>query len=438
MRILICAIALGASLLTPMCDAKEPAMSDTKTYCVGRFLVDVPADAQINGQAYQYMFGRIDSAASGESEERFAQEMNQREADLKAGRQKQKFTLSGVKSPIASIRIFELSRQLLTGPSVGVEAYRWDQGHVFSLQQTGFDPARYPIILSHLQGDLLPNLHARPDNEIPSKPGFCLKDGFIANDGKTTHSEDAGISFRFARWPGILVSVRAMTVSKLGEPTLLQRADSGSVPDAFKNVVSQIKVIRRGSRDINGRRGEELLETIPAEGGFQLHQFRWEAQGSAIDEPLQPTLIVEFESGMTSINGDPVRPNLTSDQAIAVFDAVVNSVRLRPTGGSSVSENAPPPTLPLGTLVQTGLACPQAGWWTCPEANGHELAGGARQFFEVGATMPAAQVLTPPSFADRLLGKHPVHAVNTTWQLVAHEDPSSDRGHPGVSSEDVQ
>lgn len=338
MTLIRCAVALCAILFVPICYAKESAMSDTKTYCVGRFLVDVPADAQISGQAYEYKYGRIDSATSVETSQQFAQDMTRHETDLQAGKQKNKYTLSGVKSPAPDIRIFELSRTLVTGPSVGVEAYKWDDGHVFSIQRTGFILADYPDVLSTLQTDLLPKLRARSVDDIPLRPGFCIENGFVANDGKTAQYEDAGMSFKFARWPGVLVSVRTMTVTKLGEPTLLHRADGGSIPDAFANLVSQIKTVRRGAREINGRQGEELLETVPTEGGYRLHQFRWEAQGTEISEPLKPTLIVEFESGMTNNNnGEPVRPKLTDDEAIAVFDAVAKSVRLRPTDSN---ENA--------------------------------------------------------------------------------------------------
>lgn len=414
------AAALCAILFVPICYAKEPAMSDAKTYCVGRFLVDVPADAQIIGQAYEYEYGRIDSSTSVENAENFAQDMTRHEADLRAGKQKNKFTLTGVKSPTPDIRVFELSRELVTGPSVGVEAYRWDGGHVFSIQRTGLIPAEYQNIISTLQTDLLPNLRARGSDVIPSRPGFCLENGFIANDGKTAQYEDAGISFKFARWPGVLVSVRTMTVTKLGEPTLLQRADSGSVPDAFANLVNHIKTVRRGTREINGRHGEELLETVPTEGGYRLHQFRWEAQGTEISEPLKPTLIVEFESGMTSVNGDPVRPKLTDDEAVAVFDAVVNSLRIRPTGSSAASNDTSSPIQPLGTLARTGSVCPQTGWWTCPEAGSHEIAGGGRQYLVANSVMPVAQVAGSPGFMGKLLGKEQWHTVNTTWQLVAY------------------
>lgn len=429
------AAALCAILFVPICYAKEPAMSDTKTYCVGRFLVDVPADAQIGGQAYEYRFGRVDSDASTESEEQFTNQMNQREADLKAGKDKDQYALAGTKSPSPAIRVFELSQQMLLGPSVGFEAYRWDHGHVFSMRQAGFIAAKYPGVLSELETTLLPNLRARPVDESPSQPGFCLKDGFIANDGKTAQHEDAGISFKFARWPGVLVSVRTITVSKLGEPTLLHRADSGSVPDAFANLVHQIKTVRRGTREINGRNGEELLETVPTEGGYRLHQFRWEAQGTEISDPLKPTLIVEFESGMTSVNGDPVRPKLTDDEAVAVFDAVANSLRIRPTGSNAASNDTSSPIQPLGTLARTGSVCPQTGWWTCPEAGSHEIAGGGRKYLVANSVMPVAQVAGSPGFMGKLLGKEQWHTVNTTWQLVAYAQQTTSESAPPVAPE---
>ena len=56
-------------------------------------------------------------------------------------------------------------------------------------------------VLQRLETRLLPNLRHRRAaggghaEEIPTEPGFCIKDGFIADDGKTPQYEDAGISF---------------------------------------------------------------------------------------------------------------------------------------------------------------------------------------------------------------------------------------------------
>lgn len=216
----------------------------------------------------------------------------------------------------------------------------------------------------------------------------------------------------------MLISVRTVTIAKVGEPTLLQRADSDSVPEAFANVVNRIRVLRRGHRLINGRDGEELLETVPAEGGYHLHQFRWEAQSTAVGDALKPTLIVEFESGMTSVNGDPVRPKLTDEQAIAVFDAVASSLRIRPTGTDKTSAGDLPLDVPRGALTQAETVCPQTGWLTCPEAYGHKLDGDDRQHFMAVSVPPPTYVPSTPTIAERLLGKRPRYAISSTLQFV--------------------
>lgn len=426
-------VALCAVLVTTVCYAKGPAMNDVKTYCYGRYLVDVPSDAQVSGQAYEYMFGQVRTDSSSISKSKYQQQVTQREADLRAGKEKNQYSLVGVQRPTGDSEIFEISRKLLMGPSVGVEVYKWDKDHAFSMHEKGFDPEKYQSVLADIGSRLLPNLHARDLDEIPTRSGFCIKDGFIADDGSRAQHEDAGISFKFARWPGVLISVHTMTVTKLGEPKLLDRIDGTPVPDALKGAAGLIKTLRKGNRTVDGREGEEILETYPTDQGFRTHQFRWEAQGTQVSEPLKPTLIVEFESGMfKDDHGNPLRPNITDEQATEIFDAVVNSIRLRPTSGGKVSSADPSVVLPLGTLAQTGSVCPQTGWWTCPEANGQEVVGGGRQRFVAGSMMPVATVLGSRNLTEKLLGKQPQYNVNTTWQLVDFDQADdTGSGSPG-------
>jgi hypothetical protein len=400
-------------------------MSNTKTYCIGRYLVDLPADAQINGQSYDYKYGRIDSYSVDKAG--FESQMAQREEELRAGKQKDGYKLKGVLRPAPTTWIFELQQKLLMGPSVGFEAHKWIDDRAFELTQEDTLDEKYEQIISILKTDVFPSIRARHGHEIPTQPGFCLKDGFIANDGTTPQFEDAAISFKFAQWPGVLVSVETMTVTKLGQPSLLQRIDGGGLPDAFKNLVSQIRILRRGQRTINGRAGEEILSTLPTDAGYRLHQFQWEADGTEVGNGLKPTITVELESGMTQENGVPTRPRLTDEQAIALFDAVANSVRLRPVSTANVSEDNGSPNAPLGTLAQTGTPCPQTGWWTCPEAVANEIEGGRRQRFEAGAVMPVVQVLPKQSFIERMTGRQQKHSVNTVWKLVAY-DGSAESG----------
>lgn len=411
-------------------------MNDAKTYCFGRFLVDVPADAQINGQAYVYDYGQVSVSEENSSKSAFEGRMQERTVELKAGKQKDGFLFVQDHRSSSGVYVFELSRKLIARSAAGFEIYKWDNGATYSMQGVGYAQDKMPSIISDIQGNIFSNLEFRNSGNVPTRAGFCLKDGFIADDGSKAQHEEAGISFKFARWPGVLISVSTITITKLGEPKLLARVTSTPVPDALKDVIGLVKTLRKGDRTVNGREGEEILETYPTDLGFRTHQFRWEAQGTRLSEPLKPTLVVELESGMfKDDHGNPLRPNITDEQAVEIFDAVVNSIRLRPTSAASASSSEPLPTLPLGTLAQSGSICPQTGWWTCPEAVAHEIAGGGRQHFTAGSVMPVVVVLASRNFADRLLGKQPQYNVNTTWQLV-RVDSANESGGESTSDAD--
>ncbi|WP_232231875.1 T6SS immunity protein Tli4 family protein [Burkholderia sp. WSM2230] len=401
-------------------------MSNVKTYCFGRYLVDLPADAVVSGQAYQYMFGQIDSEPTNIDQKGFSDMLARRSDSLKSTSELKGRTLKGVVSNGPAAEALITSEKIFGEDNYGFEAYWFTPHRLFTLKTQDMEQSTFQAkVLPRVKERLLPNLRARNRDDIPSQPGFCLKNGFIADDGKTPQYEEAGISFKFPQWPGVLVSVNSSTVTKLGEPKLLERMAKAPIPDAYRSLMSSIHNLRKGTRVAAGREGEEVLSTVPTDGGYRVHQFQWEAQGSKINDPLDPTLTVEFESGMTRIDGQPARPKLTDEEAVRLFDAVVNSIRLRPTGGSGkVSGIEPGPTHSLGTLARTGSVCPQSGWWTCPEANGHEIVGGTRQHFAAGTVMPQVRVASRAAFLDRVLGKQQEHAVNTTWKLVGFDKES--------------
>ena len=320
------------------------------------------------------MFGRIESEPTQLDAKLFDEMIERRATELRETNEDKGRTLKGTVSATPTAKALVTSENIFGSKDYGFEAYWLAQHTLFTLKAMAMNGTVFQTrVLPKLKNRLLPLVKGRSPGDIPTEPGFCLKDGFIADDGTTPQFEDAAITFKFAQWPGVLVSIETTTVTKPGEPALLQRVDSSGVWETFKDVVSQIRTLRRGQRAINGRAGEEILLTLPTDGGYRLHQFHWEAQGTEVGNGLKPTLTVELESGMKRENGVPARPRLTDAQAIELFDAVANSVRPRPVIAAKVSEDQIAPTAPLGTLGQTGTTCPQTGWWTCPEATANEI-----------------------------------------------------------------
>lgn len=396
------------------CMAGESNMNESKTYCVGRYLVDVPANMTLSAQMGEYMFGPVQTNTRYPSLEAFQKRMLSREAGLKKAKDKSDLKFDRAIDVGDASKILLKSTVLYGTKIEGFEAYKWIGGRTFFMDIEAIDSKKYADVIAKLQTKLLPSLLDRQPDEIPKRSGFCIRDGFFADNGQSPQHEIASATFELSNSPGLLIHIATMT-AKPDEKTLLQRVDSGVAPGALKSLASGIRTLQRGEHDVNGRKGEEGLWSLPTDAGFRAYQFHWEAQGEHL-APLKPTLSVELTTRTDQ------RPGLTEEQAIKLFESIVNSVRLRPTSGDDQVGEAGTPPVPLNTVVRTGAVCPQSGWWTCPEANGLSVVGSRRQYFELGAVMPTIEILNQPSILDRMLGRESKHSVPTTWTLVAIDD----------------
>lgn len=334
-------LTVACALIAATCMAGEPNMNETKTYCVGRFLVDVPADAQVYAQTGEYMYGLVKTATADKDISSFGRRIKQRENTLRTPKSEGDAVLDRTFNVSDNGVIFALAGNAFGHKLLGVEAYKWIDGRTYYIKENAFYPDKFKAVLDDLQRRFIPSLRSRSPNEMPSQPGFCLRDGFFTDDGQTPQTEIASITFKLPKSPGLLVHFTTMT-AKPDEKSLLQRVDGGSVPGAMQSLVSGIHTLRRGEHDVNGRKGEEGLWSLPTDAGFRTYQFHWEAQGEHL-QPLKPTLSVELTTR------DDQRPNLTDEQATRIFEAIVNSVRLRPvafdghktTCGATLCSSAP-------------------------------------------------------------------------------------------------
>lgn len=392
--------------------------TSARTICFGRHILELPEGAEIQqmGQQAHFMFGDIQSERVTMDAKAFEQRMAKREAEIRTGALGRRYRLTKALAPAADTRVFVASRTAYGDTAYALDAYRLVGGDIlFFLSDRAFDPDKIDDILSRLQGSILPALRARAPDEIPAESGFCLKDGFIAEDGKRTEfqHERAEINLTFKQWPDVSLRVYSWTVHKEGEKSLLQRIKDGPVPAVFANLLGQVRTLRQGRHDVHGRTGEEVLEVLPADGGVRVHSFAWEAKG-VLHDPLQPDLYLELRTGRGRGEDPYVRPSLSDEQAVKLFDAIVNSIRLRPTGGPPQAGAADaPPKAPLGALAATGRACPQTGLWQAEE--------GERRFLQEEEKMPRTEVAGTPTLFDRLRGRRRITSVATLWKLVAYE-----------------
>ena len=259
-------------------------------------------------------------------------------------------------------------------------------------------------------------LRLRAENEVPTEPGACIEGGFVAWQPEF---ERASLGVRLKEFPDVHFSIEVsknqdyLVESSALEP-LLNRAekDGGSW-------YSRIKFFRRGPRQLGNWNGFEALARKPAqEKSTESHEFAFVSLG-ALRDSLQPELNIKLDTGVKADQTASVKPSLTDEEAVALWDKLTTSIRVRPTGDSAKHSTAAPPRTPLGEFVDTGSACPQAGWWRCSD-NG-EVAGGRRRHFVADESMPHAVLMDKPSVLQKLTGQRPIHQIATTWQLVAYD-----------------
>ena len=158
----------------------------------------------------------------------------------------------------------------------------------------------------------------------PTRPGKGFLFGPVLIDDN--HDHEVGDFYFFNdKLPDIGWSVLIDALTVTPEESLLQRWDSNALLYGFGGAFG---TVRRGKRTIAGMPGEELLvkykEHERTALGFKVESRR---PRPAFDSPL---MTIDFDSGKQLEGGAYPESSWSVNEATAVWDAVLNSVRLRP------------------------------------------------------------------------------------------------------------
>ena len=301
------------------------------TFCTGRFLLDMPAGSALSGGNYRYDFMRLDRPKAMSLEE-FEAEMAGKEKTLRSAKHKvEPSLLRLLVKPDPRTWIFVYWEEDFITSVVEVHGYRWIDGmrYLFKAEAAhATPPAGKPSYQDNAverMRKILSSLYKRSTHEIPTEPGYCFEDGFIANP--EWEMEEAGIDIDIAGHPDAFVSVWFYPLSRRAhsEP-LLDRV--GGVLQMLGRMATSVHVLRRGDRQVGPYKGQEFLVSAPNSGGLRGHSFIWETEGEGTLDT--PALKIELTTGHHDKNSNPQQTRMTDAQAMQLWDEVLNSFRLRP------------------------------------------------------------------------------------------------------------
>lgn len=330
------AVALGGcTILSTPLNAGEKNMTELtknlKTVCVGRFAIEMPAVARVKGWDQNVDRTKIETVfPPAPNRMAFDTKISQRVNQLKT-------------SPHETDGFLFKNNIQLTADSE-LLVYREDKIDTFQFQLDAFfwRPALEMKFHSRTsekyftQGvdrvsKLVKSFTPTPTPDIPHHPpGLCIENGLIT--GSTFRPEEVAISGRIDQYPGLGFSFYTQTAGKPHEgKTMLERIGfSFGLGDWIgKTASASTKFLRKGKREINGQKGEEMVAVITYNGETS---FEANAEFYPTPNTLEKPMIKVSLGDQTHDDNthQPFNKNLTQEEFLALWDALLNGIKLRP------------------------------------------------------------------------------------------------------------
>lgn len=315
----------------------QPSRQDTQTmktftdnmttHCVGRFLIDAPTGADMAEGNYGLRIAAIKPIQK--STQPVEERLRRLDRELAARVAAQATWKDGygdamesafAYSPQATVRSIWYGK-----PDTGRKISDQMDGYVvrpdgtFVFETSAYDQDNIKEFNDFLI-EIAPTLSVRENSTIPTSPGFCMNGGFIAMNPKR------GESTGFGWWalPGHPDVRFGFGTSTNDDKVRVGQLDQeGATLREMGSLIKDMKTIRKRRFDLNGMAAQEWsveFTDIPQ------YEFSIEIPGAPNDN-ARPFISMSMRVGDAQ---SKIKPSLTTGEAIALWDAVIQTLRLRP------------------------------------------------------------------------------------------------------------
>lgn len=327
--------------MTSLTPRLQTLFEKTKTVCFGRFVIEIPATATLvfgpaevgplisflpgeGGQIGQYV--AKDLVAVENSRELLDKEDNAR---LPLFGKVIDGIVPGQKTVLDSKN--GVGYYINSYVPVGKDLFVLFFGNVMHQNYHAED---FNVVASHLR--------LRAGDEIPTEPGTCIEGGFLP---LALEFERVTLGVRLKEFPDVHLSVEVhKNQERLDEreslELVLKEGEAMAKQQGHGDAYGRIKTFRRGARQLGPWQGFEIVARKPAyNDDTEAHEFGFQSLG-AVHDPLLPRLDVRLDSGVKNNHTARAEPSLTDEEAVALWDKIIETIRVRQTGGAKLSNTA--------------------------------------------------------------------------------------------------
>lgn len=294
------------------------------THCVGRFLIDAPQQATKPGGSYELQIATLETHTASQlnSTSLLASVdalLAQRVAYLQSPSgpldpKKKFFALYQPQPNVRSIRYG------IDG-DIDMDGYVVIDGRIFLLKTSAIGEARTQLFNNFLV-EVAPTLRARQPMEIPSGPGACFDGGLTTMN--PTKGENVSWSWHLNGHPDVRFGISTRSNDSKVKPGILDREASAMA--VLGSAASEMRSLRKRRFEIAGMKAQEW--SVAFLGDQPTYNLNIEIPGLP-NSNAAPSIEIEMNVG-GHMKGGYVPPSLTEGEALALWDALVKTLRLRP------------------------------------------------------------------------------------------------------------
>lgn len=315
----------------------DALFNETRSVCAGRFTIDIPATAQVvygradiplqvirhAGQA-KHLEKLLDNSAKNLENDRYLamRELRGTQNDLGKvidGVVKGQKTFVGL-SPVVGDHY-----ALNSFVPVGDDVFELEGNDLVTPKDYAADIAA----LNETAVRIIPRL-----TDLPTEPGFCIDSALVKDAGKQM-VERIHLGVRLAEFPDVHFSLALVMKDRKVDSDALeprfQEAEQAVIRAGLQAWHKRIKFLRRGKRELKPWIGDEILMHVPAKDrDTDAHQFIFVAMGEPKNVHV-PTVDMTLDTGVENNHRGGTPPSITDDEALYLWDRLLNSLKVRPT-----------------------------------------------------------------------------------------------------------
>ncbi|MDQ9010927.1 T6SS immunity protein Tli4 family protein [Acinetobacter gerneri] len=300
-------------------------LQDTKTWCLGRYAFEIPAEANVFGQSVNFDTFRI-KVKSNASKADYDQSVEKIRNDYKT--EGKRILLDDKPEVKYGQRLTKIIRgKYSSDPLVPIDVFAFvlDKNTLFLIEGGYGNREANKLRSDETIEHIVKNLRARGDHEVPAEAGFCIDKGFIKDSGEKYRYSMQQFSFDFIKYPSVVIRfeeeatlqptlelIPRITEKLLKVGQSKRQIEKGTIRKGIKNQISSI-----------GLQGQEWITIEPMKGKDGISAL-WEHTGTS-RQALDPLIKLEVNTGYESFTSKTA--SLTEIEALKLYELIMKSIR---------------------------------------------------------------------------------------------------------------